>query len=193
MIYFWCRQKVFQIMAQYWTQLFQFQPHLRLQFQYQNTQRNGDGSNATHSPVSRLLFSTTLNYTSTTLFEFEKWEVEELLLEQTSFGISGLWWCSSPLSHPAVITGLVLSWLPVGERDKGQLDSAANTPPAARAAATAACSSTSQGEVVEEESVAAMQKAKVRGGVSSTTAANNLQAAPSPHDHSIPITPKSQA
>lgn len=125
MIYFWCRQKVFQIMAQYWTQLFQFQPHLRLQFQYQNTQRNGDGSNATHSPVSRLLFSTTLNYTSTTLFEFEKWEVEELLLEQTSFGISGLWWCSSPLSHPAVITGLVLSWLPVGERDKGQLDSAA--------------------------------------------------------------------
>lgn len=58
-------------------------------------------------------------------FEFEKWEVEGLLLEQTSFGISGLWWCSSAFSHPAVITGPVLSRLPVGQRHKGQLDSAA--------------------------------------------------------------------
>lgn len=56
-------------------------------------------------------------------------------------------------------------------------------------------SSTPPGEAAEEESAGAMQRAKVHGGVSSTTAANKLQAASSPHGHSlpIPITPKSQA
>lgn len=58
------------------------------------------------------------------LLNFRSERLKRLLLEQTSFGISGLWWCSSPFSHPAVITGSVLSQLPVGERHEGQFDSA---------------------------------------------------------------------
>lgn len=137
---------------------------------------------------------------------------KRLLLEQISFDVSGLWWCSSSFSHPGVITGPVPSWLPVGERQEGhawlsssnqsfvafsfpELGSAANTPRAALAAARAAFSTKPQGEADQKESLGAMRKAKVHGGVSSTTAAIKLQAAPSSHGHSLPnpITPKSQA
>lgn len=74
-----------------------------------------------------------------------------------------------------------------------ELGSATNTPLAALAAATAAFSSMPQGQAAEEESAGALQKAKVHGGVSSTMAANKLQAAPALHGHSlpIPIPPKS--
>lgn len=178
-------------------------------------QRNGDSPSATQSPAPRLLFSITLNYTTTTLtltaaFEFEKWEVEE-----AAAGTNFLWYfwlvmmllslqspnCdyrASAISTPCGGKAWGPAWLSNSDHSLvassfTELGSAADVSLAA--SAPAAFSSTPQGEAAQQESAGAMQKAKVHGGVSSTTAANKLQAAPSCHGHSlpIPITPKSQA